>query len=114
MSSQAESVQLKDNTDLQIQRIIEKHEKKMETHGLEEPRKRHRLSCMEEESLRERSRVQLVKQIAAILKQGDMRYTKDGLHRTFQDDRPMVRSISRVVQSTRYSLLASRLSKVVF
>ncbi|CAG9568459.1 unnamed protein product [Danaus chrysippus] len=86
MSSQSESVQLKDNTDLQIQRIIEKHEKKMETHGLEEPRKRHRLSGMEEESQRERSRVQLVKQIAAILKQGDMRYTKDGLHRTFQDD----------------------------
>ncbi|CAG9568460.1 unnamed protein product [Danaus chrysippus] len=86
MSSQTESVQLKDNTDLQIQRIIEKHEKKLETQGLEEPRKRHRLSCMEEESQRERSRVQLVKQIAAILKQGDMRYTKDGLHRTFQDD----------------------------
>ncbi|OWR47577.1 hypothetical protein KGM_209315 [Danaus plexippus plexippus] len=86
MSSETENVHLKDNTDLQIQKMIEKHEKKVETNGLEVPRKSHRLSFMEEESLKERNRLQLLKQIAAILKQGDERYSKETLHRTFQDD----------------------------
>lgn len=94
MSSETENVHLKDNTDLQIQKMIEKHEKKVETNGLEVPRKSHRLSFMEEESLKERNRLQLLKQIAAILKQGDERYSKETLHRTFQDDVSIILTVS--------------------
>lgn len=46
---------------------------------------RHRMSIMEEESAKEKLRLALLKQCAAILKQGDQRYTKESLHRTFQD-----------------------------
>lgn len=45
----------------------------------------HRMSFMEEESAKEKLRLALLKQCAAILKQGDQRYTKESLHRTFQD-----------------------------
>ncbi|XP_049880958.1 NADPH oxidase 5 [Pectinophora gossypiella] len=50
------------------------------------PRNGPRMSFMEEESARERMRVSLLKQCSAILKQGDQRYNKDSLHRTFQDE----------------------------
>lgn len=50
------------------------------------PRAGHRMSFMEEESVRERMRVGLLKQCSAILKQGDQRYTRDTLHRAFQDE----------------------------
>lgn len=46
---------------------------------------RHRMSFMEEESAKEKLRLALLKQCSAILKQGDQRYTKESLHRTFQD-----------------------------
>ncbi|GBP03585.1 hypothetical protein EVAR_101889_1 [Eumeta japonica] len=46
------------------------------------------LSCMEQESARERLRAALLKQCGAILKQGDQRYTKENLHKTFQDEDP--------------------------
>ncbi|CAH2098521.1 unnamed protein product [Euphydryas editha] len=50
------------------------------------PRQGHRMSFMEEESLKERMRLSLLKQCSAILKQGDERYTKESLHRAFQDE----------------------------
>lgn len=50
------------------------------------PRNGHRMSFMEEESAKERMRLSLLKQCSAILKQGDQRYTKDSLHKTFQDE----------------------------
>lgn len=50
------------------------------------PRCGHRKSFMEEESAKERSRLSLLKQCSAILKQGDQKYTKESLHRTFQDE----------------------------
>ncbi|CAG4972387.1 unnamed protein product [Colias eurytheme] len=50
------------------------------------PRNGHRRSFMEEESAKERTRAELLKQCSAILKQGDQRYNKDSLHRTFQDE----------------------------
>ncbi|KAJ0171651.1 hypothetical protein K1T71_012414 [Dendrolimus kikuchii] len=43
------------------------------------------LSTMEKESARERLRLALLKQCSAILKQGDQHYTKESLHKTFQD-----------------------------
>ncbi|KAG6451715.1 LOW QUALITY PROTEIN: NADPH oxidase 5 [Manduca sexta] len=50
------------------------------------PRSGHRKSVMEEESAKERLRLALLKQCSAILRQSDQRYTKDTLHRTFQDE----------------------------
>lgn len=50
------------------------------------PRTGHRPSIMELECAKERTRVALLKQCSAILKQGDQRYTKESLHRTFQDE----------------------------
>lgn len=50
------------------------------------PRNGHRMSFMEEESVRERMRLSLLKQCSAILKQGDQKYNKESLHRTFQDE----------------------------
>ncbi|CAH2251824.1 jg13789 [Pararge aegeria aegeria] len=50
------------------------------------PRNGHRMSFMEEESVKERMRLSLLKQCSAILKQGDQRYSKETLHRTFQDE----------------------------
>ncbi|XP_028035380.1 NADPH oxidase 5 [Bombyx mandarina] len=50
------------------------------------PRNGHRMSFMEEESARERLRLTLLKQCSAILKQSEQRYTKESLHRTFQDE----------------------------
>ncbi|CAH2057946.1 unnamed protein product, partial [Iphiclides podalirius] len=50
------------------------------------PRSGHRMSFMEEESAKERMRMALLKQCSAILKQGDQRYNKESLHRTFQDE----------------------------
>ncbi|XP_068623953.1 NADPH oxidase 5 [Battus philenor] len=50
------------------------------------PRREHRKSLMEEESAKERTRLALLKQCSAILKQGDQRYSKESLHRTFQDE----------------------------
>lgn len=50
------------------------------------PRTGARMSFMEEESVRERMRLTLLKQCSAILKQGDQRYNKESLHRTFQDE----------------------------
>lgn len=46
----------------------------------------HRKSFMEEECAKERLRLSLLKQCSAILKQGEARYTKEALHRTFQDE----------------------------
>lgn len=48
-------------------------------------------SAMERESARERLRLALLKQCSAILKQGDHHYSKESLHKTFQD---AVRSLS--------------------
>lgn len=53
--------------------------------GLCVPRTGHRLSIMEVECAKERTRLALLKQCSAIFKQGDERYTKETLHRTFQD-----------------------------
>ncbi|CAB3240402.1 unnamed protein product [Arctia plantaginis] len=53
--------------------------------GLCVPRTGHRLSIMEVECAKERTRLALLKQCSAIFKQGDGRYTKETLHRTFQD-----------------------------
>lgn len=53
--------------------------------GLGVPRVGHRLSIMEVECAKERNRLALLKQCSAIFKQGDERYTKESLHRTFQD-----------------------------
>ncbi|KAJ2944895.1 hypothetical protein O0L34_g1787 [Tuta absoluta] len=50
------------------------------------PRNGPRMSFMEEESLKERMRLSLLKQCSAILKQGDQRYNKESLHKTFQDE----------------------------
>ncbi|CAG9132523.1 unnamed protein product [Plutella xylostella] len=51
------------------------------------PRTGHRLSIMEMESARERQRVSLLKQCSAILRQGEeQKYTKESLHKTFQDE----------------------------
>ncbi|KPJ03893.1 NADPH oxidase 5 [Papilio xuthus] len=50
------------------------------------PRREHRRSFMEEESARERRRLVLLKQCSAILKQGEQKYTKESLHKTFQDE----------------------------
>jgi hypothetical protein len=50
------------------------------------PRREHRKSFMEEESARERLRLSMLKQCSAILKQGEGKYTKETLHRTFQDE----------------------------
>lgn len=60
------------------------------TELLDIPRTGHRMSCMEEESLKERLRVSLLKQCSAILKQGDQKYTKESLHKTFQDEVSLV------------------------
>ncbi|KAL4709502.1 hypothetical protein ACJJTC_007233 [Scirpophaga incertulas] len=49
-------------------------------------RREQRKSFMEEESAKERTRLSLLKQCSAILKQGDGKYTKETLHRTFQDE----------------------------
>lgn len=46
---------------------------------------RTRMSFMEEESAKEKLRLALLKQCSAILKQGDQKYTKESLHKTFQD-----------------------------
>nr|XP_049706149.1 NADPH oxidase 5 [Helicoverpa armigera] len=50
------------------------------------PRTGHRPSIMEVECAKERMRLALLKQCSAILKQGDQKYTKESLHRTFQDE----------------------------
>ncbi|CAG9792289.1 unnamed protein product [Diatraea saccharalis] len=50
------------------------------------PRKEHRKSFMEVECAKERQRLSLLKQCSAILKQGEEKYTKESLHRTFQDE----------------------------
>lgn len=50
------------------------------------PRAGHRMSCMEEESVKERLRVSLLKQCSAILKQSDEKFTKESLHKAFQDE----------------------------
>lgn len=50
------------------------------------PRTGHRPSIMEVECAKERTRLALLKQCSAIFKQGDQRYTKESLHRTFQDE----------------------------
>lgn len=50
------------------------------------PRTGHRKSFMEEECAKERLRLSLLKQCSAILKQGEEKYTKEALHRTFQDE----------------------------
>lgn len=50
------------------------------------PRTGHRPSIMEVECAKERTRLALLKQCSAILKQGDQKYTKESLHRTFQDE----------------------------
>ncbi|CAD0205708.1 unnamed protein product [Chrysodeixis includens] len=50
------------------------------------PRTGHRPSIMEVECAKERARLALLKQCSAIFKQGDQRYTKESLHRTFQDE----------------------------
>ncbi|KAM3957213.1 NADPH oxidase [Aphomia sociella] len=50
------------------------------------PRGGQRKSFMEEESAKERTRLSLLKQCSAILKQTDEKYTKETLHRTFQDE----------------------------
>ncbi|XP_045455112.1 uncharacterized protein LOC123664638 [Melitaea cinxia] len=60
-----------------------------ETNGMDllgVPRHGHRMSFMEEESIKERMRLSLLKQCSAILKQGDERYNKESLHRAFQDE----------------------------
>lgn len=60
-----------------------------ETNGMDllgVPRQGHRMSFMEEESIKERMRLSLLKQCSAILKQGDERYNKESLHRAFQDE----------------------------
>lgn len=49
------------------------------------PKNGHRMSFMEEESAKEKLRLTLLKQCSAILKQGDQWYSKESLHRTFQD-----------------------------
>lgn len=54
------------------------------------PRTGHRKSFMEEESAKERLRMSLLKQCSAILKQGEEKYTKESLHRTFQDEVSLV------------------------
>ncbi|CAH0715144.1 unnamed protein product, partial [Brenthis ino] len=50
------------------------------------PRHGHRMSFMEEESVKDKIRLSLLKQCSAILKQGDQRYSKETLHRAFQDE----------------------------
>lgn len=50
------------------------------------PRQGHRMSFMEEESVKDKIRLSLLKQCSAILKQGDQRYSKETLHRAFQDE----------------------------
>lgn len=50
------------------------------------PRSGPRMSFMEEESVKERLRLSLLKQCSAILKQGDEKYTKESLHKAFQDE----------------------------
>lgn len=60
---------------------------------------RHRMSFMEEESAKEKLRLALLKQCSAILKQGDQRYTKEALHRTFQDVVSLNTTTSRVTSS---------------
>lgn len=50
------------------------------------PRNGHRMSFMEEESAKERMRLSLLKQCSGILRQGDQKYTKDSLHKAFQDE----------------------------
>lgn len=50
------------------------------------PRTGHRMSIMEEESAKERLRISLLKQCSAILKQNDQRYSKETLHKAFQDE----------------------------
>lgn len=71
---------------------------------------RHRMSFMEEESAKEKLRLALLKQCAAILKQGDQRYTKESLHRTFQD------VVSRLYFKccSSFSSLVVKLTYVVF
>ncbi|XP_052749477.1 uncharacterized protein LOC113509359 [Galleria mellonella] len=50
------------------------------------PRGGQRKSFMEEECAKEKMRLSLLKQCSAILKQNDEKYTKETLHRTFQDE----------------------------
>ena len=50
------------------------------------PRQGHRMSFMEEENIKDKIRLSLLKQCSAILKQGDQRYNKESLHRAFQDE----------------------------
>lgn len=50
------------------------------------PRQGHRMSFMEEENIKDKIRLSLLKQCSAILKQGDQRYNKGTLHHAFQDE----------------------------
>ncbi|XP_045762856.1 NADPH oxidase 5 isoform X1 [Maniola jurtina] len=83
------------------------------------PRNGHRMSFMEEESVKERMRLSLLKQCSAILKQGDQRYTKETLHRTFQDEDLLERIFrlfdverqDQLVQEDWYEFLKQRLTE---
>jgi hypothetical protein len=46
----------------------------------------HSRSCMEEESLRERFRNTLLKECSHILRQEELKYTRETLRRVFQDE----------------------------
>lgn len=59
------------------------------------PRAGARKSIMEEESARERARLALLKQCAAILRQTDEKYTKETLHKTFQDEVSALKDLNR-------------------
>ncbi|XP_059056075.1 NADPH oxidase 5-like [Achroia grisella] len=65
-----------------------------------EPRK----SFMEEECAKEKTRLSLLKQCSAILKQSDERYTKETLHRTFQDE-DLLERIFRLFDADRKDYL---------
>ncbi|XP_052743214.1 NADPH oxidase 5 [Bicyclus anynana] len=83
------------------------------------PRTGHRMSFMEEESVKERMRLSLLKQCSAILKQGDQRYGKETLHRTFQDEDLLERIFrlfdverqDQLVQEDWYEFLKQRLTE---
>ncbi|KAI8423438.1 hypothetical protein MSG28_012571 [Choristoneura fumiferana] len=64
------------------------------------PRNGHRMSFMEEESAKERMRLSLLKQCSGILRQGDQKYTKESLHKAFQDEN---NNNSETIQAHRYS-----------
>lgn len=87
-------IALKDVKPENGQVIIDKQEKVTENNistissdllAIPLPKYGHRMSLMEEESAKEKLRLTLLKQCSAILKQGDQWYTKESLHRTFQD-----------------------------